>query len=1408
MIALLAVPVVVLLLLGGLVLRSRARIDQRGIDRALAAAKKAADAGRSPQAVQRYGRLAARLARAGTAPELAAQRGTAVLGQAGATTDRVQALRLYREAFPLLADPVAALPPWTLHALAEQRIHEGDRPEDLDLLLAYLGAVYRDPAAAAHTAAEPVLFWLQARCGAGAAAGGPGAGPDGDRDTFTTRALAALPQAEWTVLARAAALSAQGRSAEARAPLTAVAQAGGSAEVWFRLGAVLSRLGLDQEAVTAFSETLVRPPGVADPWGTGPWGRGTRLPVEARLFRGLAQQRLQHWEAASDDLLAAVRLGPGDPRTHYALGCLALDSPTPDRDTAHACFIAALRADPRHAPARFGLGLLHEWSGEVALAAAEYQAGTALRPDWRPGRIRLGAALCAAGQHADAVRGLTTEADRPKDAWSDTAVFHLGLARAGLGSPDAALDSWQALPDDRHQVLARNRAVLRSLLAARELTERRPGRAMRLWETCVAAFPDTAEYRTALVEAGLREAGLALLTGRDRAESLDRADAALAVAARHERIDGGSPRLRRLRGALAMLRDDAATAAPLLAGDRPRLAALQLAAGQPRTAIALLRTVESAEGPTGAGAGPVEEPALHRLRALLAARAGAWPNAFAAEAQALTAHGPHGGDTVTPGTPCSGTGATACNQPAVAGCGQCGRPACAAHLHRSRPPAAEPDGPQPADTTALQPSGERPQPADATVVLGTVGEPPTEPADTAVTTPLPTRCHTCLAADLPALLAHALRTGRPEEAVPLLAAWAAVLPRDSAPAAPLRNALPRIRLHCGDPEAALAEAVDAGADADTLRLVQLHRAAAAAAAGDLELTLTALREVEAVAPDDPVAAAALPLLAEHEALAHSRAGRHADAWDRFHQLWQDRPQDLRALHSLGLASYRLASERGVAEADDAVWEWTLACWAAALHHPGLWPGIAEATGRPVPEDRGQAVRTALTERIRQDFLTRDAAHGTDGDGPSATGWAVRWGLECQAAATLARYAPTLAAESGPAQPVVRGPLLQSLLPGARQGRALAQDLDLLLRPDHSGPLAEQLRPLFGPLGAYWYLVQQKRFDDAADGLRALSTMERGTEGSALLATAVRAGAQEHYAHQRWAAALDGFEEVARLGAELTPAHRTTLADAGVKEAQRLLGEDRDAHQAAVDVLVRTLALAPGNPTVAANLSAGYSQLGLRANNQRKDYPEAVRLLRLAVKHAPEDPTAREFTAAALTNWANQLMNAEDDASLAQAGELLTEALKLEGSKERRLMLSNVLYARSKAIALTRSRLDTALELMTQSVLFDPESDGTDLRTTAPEAERRLSVVLHNRGVELLKAKNHQGGVAFLLAALQVQNNQVTRQQLADAYCGEAYRLANRSQFRSARNEMRTGLGYDPQNKDLLTLQAALRRRGY
>ncbi|MEZ0091714.1 hypothetical protein [Streptacidiphilus sp. EB129] len=1509
--------VVLLLCIGsGAVGFSRSRLNQRNLDRALNAARNAATNGRVPQALQRYRKLSDRLARPGTPPHLAAQRGLAVLGQATATPEPGQALALYREAFPLLADPVAALPPWALHGLAVQRVQEGDRPEDLDPLLCYLGAVQSsfpggDPSQSAHSVAEPVLLWLQSRCAQG--------GPPEHRDAFTARALAALPRAEWTVLARAAALRSLGRLDEARAVLTA-AGPGGSAEVWFRLGAVQSALGHDQEAVAAFTQALVRPPGPPGNWGAGRWARAVRLPAEIRLFRGLAQQRLRHWEDASDDLLAAVRADPGDARAHYALGSLALHSPTPDPATALACFTAAVRTDPDYAPARFGLGLLHEWAGQGAAAAAEYRAGTALRPDWRPGRIRLGAALSAAGQQPEACRALAAEAARPPDAWNDTVTFHLGLARARADEPVAALDTWQELADTSpERDLDRDRAVLRGLLATEQLTQRQPAAATRLWQQCSDAFPEDGRYRAALAEAALREAGLVLLTGRDDPDERERADAALQSASRYGLTDSGSPRLRRLRGILAMLRDDAATAVTLLtesglaaagatsaapsgstgsgAARTPaaaRSAAIQLAAGhfaagQPRRAIALLAAGHAApayaaagqgsaavQGAAGnasgqgsadgaahgsaghgaAGSGPVgyrtvdhgadgheagnhapagqgtavqpagDEAATHRLRSLLAARAGGWSAAMAAQTLALRAAGP---DRVTPGTPCAGAHGDRCTTPAVAACGQCGRPGCARHLYRqpsaaptaSDPAASPTDAPPPTDSADGDSTDA--DSADADSPAGTTA--PTAAATT--TSPLPTRCHTCIDADLAALLAHALRADAPEQVTAPLAAWAAVLPADGGSAATMRGALARIRLRAGDLDGATA-ALD-GADAATRRLVALRRASAAAALGDYERTFTDLREAQDAVPDDPTVATALPLLAEHEALAHARAGRHAQAWIRYHELWQAKPQDIRSLHSLGLASYRLASDRlagrlptgGQLAGDDGeqpdcaaeqdYWTWTMACWAAALHHPDLWPGIAEATGRPVPDERATSVRGALIERIRQDLRGLDESDGPSGsDSAGPVGRAVRWELECHSSQVMADAGVYVTAESTGKRPLVCGPVLLQLLAEAGSSTAgTALGLRDWLGREPPSESAAKLRPMFQPLGGYWFLVDQRRFEEAVTGLRALSPGQLGTAGSTLLADALLASARDHHAHLRWGAALTEFAEAVGLGAELSPAQREDTADAGVKEARRLLAEDRDAHETAVAVLELALRLVPGDASVAANLSAGYAQLGLRANNKSKDFAEAVRLLRKALVLAPDDPTAREFAAAALGNRADELLGSDDQSSLTEAEELLVESLELDpGNAGRRRLHAHVLYLRAKAVVLLRDGSGPALRLMTASIETDPDAKqktGTDIDQ---EARRRVSVLVHNHGVELLKAKKHAEGVSFLTTALGILNDPVTRQQLAGAYANEAYRQANQSQFASALTNTKEGLTYEPDNSDLLRLQGVLRQRGY
>lgn len=215
----LAVLLIVVALAGAaavVLARRRRSLDTQAVAKALAAAAERLAAGKAPQARRRYARLAQRLA-AGP-EELRPQRGLALLGQAEATVptgDQQATLALHREAFPLLADPARQLPRWSLHRLAEERI---SAPEgDLGPLLAFLqatadGAEPGEEAAAAARATD----WLQRLCHEGS--------PE-QRESATTRSLAALPGRDWPVLARAALLRGTDRAAEAETLLAAAAPA-------------------------------------------------------------------------------------------------------------------------------------------------------------------------------------------------------------------------------------------------------------------------------------------------------------------------------------------------------------------------------------------------------------------------------------------------------------------------------------------------------------------------------------------------------------------------------------------------------------------------------------------------------------------------------------------------------------------------------------------------------------------------------------------------------------------------------------------------------------------------------------------------------------------------------------------------------------------------------------------------------------------------------------------------------------------------------------------------------------------------------------------------------------------------------------------------------------------------------
>ncbi|WP_030244411.1 hypothetical protein [Streptomyces sp. NRRL S-350] len=1353
--ALLAVLLIVVALAGAaavVLVRRRRALDAAAAAKALAAAAERLSAGKAAQARRRYARIARQLA-AGPG-ELRPQRGLALLGQAEATAatgDRQATLALHREAFPLLADPARQLPRWSLRLLAEEQLQSPDG--DLAPLLALLQATTAgaEPGEEAETAAR-ALDRLQHRCREGA--------PE-QRDDATARALAALPGRDWPVLARAALLRDTARADQAAALLAAAAP-DGSGELWFRWGAQLYTLHRDETAVAAFDEALRRGPGEPSPWGRGP-----ALRTDTLLFRGLARQRLGATEPAWADLAAAAVETPTDPRPRYALGRLALLLGADDQ--AREQFTAALTVQPAFAPARFGLALVNERAERPADAAADYRAGLGQAPDWRPARIRLGAALLAAGQADAAEPVLRAEADtEPGSRWTLIAAFHHGLALARTDDPAGALARWEPLDDED---LNERRALARDRLARTRLAAD-PGAARELWQRAAAEHPAAPGYRAALREAALREAAHLLVTGRDHPEPRRHAADALALA---DSLPGALTRRQaRLRAALALAAGTPQPVTTLLdAGgglrDRYHLAAAALLAGRPAQTIALL-------GPPD----PAGDPATARLRALLAERAGNWAVALdwyrhfltapTPAAQAGEAAGtPTGGAPATPATlavPATPADCARCDRPAAGACGGCGREACTDHLHA-------PEG---------------------------------------AATP---RCVTCAGPALRAVLDCARRAGTPEQAEPVLAAWAAAL-GDGAAAAPVRLDLALLRAELGRLDEALA---DLPADATTARAAVLVRRAGAALAADQPGRAAAdLRQALNLAPGHPQAAGALGLLAEHEAHQHAVEGRHREAWEAYRALLLEDPAHPRLLHALGLTGYRLAAPAAAPVADPAatatatddpggsgapdaeVWGWTLGCLVAALHQPELWAESARITGRTAEPHRLTAARTGLIDRLRDDLRAVDRAAGRSGDEVDA--WTLLLGMEAHAADVLAQEDIRIALPGRPARRLTAGPTLDRLLRAEPGLTAWAAAFDQAVRAGRSRtegpdapPLARALS-LYGGLGPQHYLQLKGRQAAAVAALDAVAEAERGEAWYALLGETLVSQAREHHRNQDWREALDCLSRAAAVPGVDLPADATAIAaESGVRAARALLKNTVDDQPGAADLLERAFALAPDDPEVRGDLGATYAQWARKINNEDKDYPRALDLLQKSLELVPGDPTARHFLEAALGNRAGELSRSEaTDAELEEAADAWRALISLNPDPDHRLGLAFVLRHLSRSAAFADDRV-RAVRSMAEALDADPEWDGDADR----EAPRRVAVMLANHVVDALQDKPFTTQAAMLQKAKSYDDSPDIRRLMVSVWRGEAIGHYEARRYREAIRllEEALGLSATPEDTDKL-----------
>ncbi|WP_223243016.1 hypothetical protein, partial [Streptomyces sp. CBMA123] len=662
------------------------------------------------------------------------------------------------------------------------------------------------------------------------------------------------------------------------------------------------------------------------------------------------------------------------------------------------------------------------------------------------------------------------------------------------------------------------------------------------------------------------------------------------------------------------------------------------------------------------------------------------------------------------------------------------------------------------------------------------------------------RCIRCAGPALRAVLDCARRAGTPEQAEPVLAAWADALGDDDA--APVRLDLALLRAELGRLDEALADLPE---DAGTVRSAVLVRRAGAALAADQPGRAAGdLRQALALAPGHPQAAAALVLLGEHEAHQHTVEGRHGEAYRGYRELLLKDPAHPRLLHAVGLAGYRFASASASASSesetaggpdgpdgpDEQVWAWTLGCLVAALHGEELWAETARITGREADPQRTAAARAAVIDSLRDDLRAVDRAAGRTGD--ETTAWTLRLGMEAQAADAFAQEDVRITLPGRPARRLVVGPTLDGLLRAAPEtagwGEAYQQAVGAWRRAAGPGtPALGRALSLFGALGPQQYLHLQGRQAAAVAALDAVAEGARGAAWHSLLGASLVSQAREHHRNQDWREALDCLARAGAVPGVVLPADVARIAaESGVRAARALLKSTVDDQQGAAELLEKAFELAPDDPEVRGDLGATYAQWARKINNEEKDYPRALALLAKSQELAPGDPTARHFLRAALGNRAGQLSRVDaSEAELLEAVEMWQQLIDLDDDPENRRGLAFVLrqLARSAAFA---DDSNTAIRRMASALDIDPDWEG-DYTRAGTEATRRISVMLANHVIDHMQDEPFLAQAAMLQKAKSYDNSPDIRRLMVSVWRGEAIGLFERRRYLEATGLLKEAL---------------------
>jgi tetratricopeptide (TPR) repeat protein len=141
----------------------------------------------------------------------------------------------------------------------------------------------------------------------------------------------------------------------------------------------------------------------------------------------------------------AVKLAPGDPRVHIALGNLYIFEHKPG--DAQIEFMKVLEIDPKNAATHVALGNLYNDQNQRGLAENQYRAAVALEPDRYNYHLDLGEILRLEGKPTEAEDQIRTAIGlSPKDAKAHLALANLLATEPGRTTEaNAELEEVRAL---------------------------------------------------------------------------------------------------------------------------------------------------------------------------------------------------------------------------------------------------------------------------------------------------------------------------------------------------------------------------------------------------------------------------------------------------------------------------------------------------------------------------------------------------------------------------------------------------------------------------------------------------------------------------------------------------------------------------------------------------------------------------------------------------------------------------------------------------------------------------------------------------------------------------------------------------------------------------------------------------